>query len=423
MRHHVFLSISLFLFVLLYGPRPCHAQWTKDVDCAAGTIYEDVRIDAGRQEFCERLQPGALKVKDGPFRSWFSEGNPGDEGVYKDGRQVGLWKKCTRFGKCSRTTYELVFPYEKERPGFRREIPVSFQNGKYIFDFTSCWSTWVVQSGGEELNLNIGSTPYRCNITYIPKHVLDSGGEGSYFCRIPFSVGTIELRSLDLQRELPKLSLPQFCRSTERTPDGEDFALLKDFTDVVAAIDVQSTTLSNDSAGHEFLTFTLNHYATDLAVEVATREGPLTTRVCGRYDQPTEISRNASGHTSFKFRISDDHVIANEQKRCVSRLLNLGLSLPAQTIGPLPITIEVKQNVEVTHNTASHEFRGRLYLEDAKAKPFRLTKGQRFQMVQSGHEGSCRIRFNGNEYGLTSCPWLEGFSDHQADVFVIVPKK
>jgi hypothetical protein len=99
--------------------------------------------------------------------------------------------------------------------------------------------------------------------------------------------------------------------------------------------------------------------------------------------------------------------------------LAIVLSFPAQVAGPLPVTIEVKRNVEVTHYTDPHQSRGKLYLEDAKAKAFRLTKGRRFQMVQIGKEGSCRIRFDGNEYGLTSCPWLEGFSDHQTDVVLL----
>src|SRR5271165_5799809 len=88
----------------------------------------------------------------------------------------------------------------------------------------------------------------------------------------------------------------------------------------------------------------------------------------------------------------------------------------------LAITIEVKQDVEVTQ-AYSQESRGKLHLDNVEAQAFRLRKGQRFQMVEIGQEGSCRITFEGKEYGLTSCPWLEGFSDHQADVFSIVTEK
>jgi len=88
-----------------------------------------------------------------------------------------------------------------------------------------------------------------------------------------------------------------------------------------------------------------------------------------------------------------------------------------------PITVEVRQDVEVTHNTTPYESRGTLYLTDLNAKEFRFKKGQRFQMIQIMGEGSCRIRFEDKEYGLTSCPWLDGFRDHQTDVFVIVRSK
>ena len=74
-------------------------------------------------------------------------------------------------------------------------------------------------------------------------------------------------------------------------------------------------------------------------------------------------------------------------------------------------------------NTAAHESRGKLSLADVGAKPFRLRKGQRFQMIAIDREGSCRIRFGKREYGLTSCPWLEGFTDHQSDIFRVIAKK
>src|ERR1700694_503220 len=99
------------------------------------------------------------------------------------------------------------------------------------------------------------------------------------------------------------------------------------------------------------------------------------------------------------------------------------LSMPTQVPRHLPITVEVKRDVDVTHNAEPYESRGKLYLDNPKAKAFRLKKGQRFQMIKIGQEGSCRIRFEDQDYGLTSCPWLEGFSDHQADVFIIVSKK
>jgi len=320
MRRDVFSFALSVVSFFLSNPDTCRAQWTKDINCPAGTVYRDLRPDAGRQEFCERLLPGSLKVKDGPFRFWFSEGYPGDEGAYKNGRQVGPWKECSRFGKCRRVVYELAFPYEKDRAGFRREVPVSFQHEKYVFDFTSCWSTWVTQTGGEDLNLNITGSPYRCDIAYLPQHVIEHGGEGEYFCSIPFSVGKRELESLDLLHELPKLGLPQFCRTV--SPTGEAFSLLENFMEVATAVDVQTVAIAHDKAGHEILTFMLNQYATDLAMEVAAKQGPLTTRICMKYDQQTEISHDASGRALFNFRLSDNHAKANEQKKCVARLID-----------------------------------------------------------------------------------------------------
>jgi len=319
MPRRVFSFGLSFVFFFLCNLRMCHAQWTKDVDCPPGTVYQDLRPYAGRKEFCERLLPGSLKVKDGPFRSWFSKDYAGDEGTYKDGRQVGPWKECSRFGKCRHVVYELAFPYEKDRAGFRREIPVSFEHGKYMFDFTSCWSTWVTQTGNEELSLNIQGSPYRCNIAYLPQRVIEHGREGEYYCRVPFSVGKRELDSLDLLNELPKLGLPQFCRAT--SPTGEEFALLENFMDVATVVDVQTAVIEHDSTGHELLAFTLNHYATDLAVEVAANQGPLTTRICSKYDQRTEISRDPSGRISFNFRLSEDRVKASEQRKCIANLI------------------------------------------------------------------------------------------------------
>jgi hypothetical protein len=88
-----------------------------------------------------------------------------------------------------------------------------------------------------------------------------------------------------------------------------------------------------------------------------------------------------------------------------------------------PITVEVTQDVEVIHNTKPHQSRGTLYLNDLYTKEFRIKKGQRFQMIQITTECGCRIRFEGKEYGLSSCPWLDGFRDHQSDVFFIVKNK
>jgi hypothetical protein len=84
------------------------------------------------------------------------------------------------------------------------------------------------------------------------------------------------------------------------------------------------------------------------------------------------------------------------------------------------VTIEVQRDVEVRHNSEAREPRGTLSLNDKNAKPFRLKKGQRFRMIRIGQEGSCRIRIEKREYDLTSCPWVEGFTDHQSDIYRVI---
>ncbi len=317
-------SLALLIGILvLSNTRVCYAEWVKDFNCPSGTVYRDLRQDAGRKEFCESLLPGSLRVNDGPFRSWYSEGHPGFQGHYRNGRQVGEWTECDRFDRCKHAVYQLSYPYEKRRPGFRPEIPVSYQHGKYVFDFASCWSTWVTQTGNEDLNLNIGlGSPYRCEIAYIPQHVLEHGGEGDYICRIPFSVGKRELDSLDLRHELVKLGLAQFCQTISRT--GEALMLMeKHFMEVSTSVDVQCAAIEHDSAGREILTFRLNPYAADLVSEVAAEQGPLTTRICTQDDQPTEMWHDAGGHILFIYRLSDVPAKTKRQKKCIAAAIGL----------------------------------------------------------------------------------------------------
>ena len=41
-------------------------------------------------------------------------------------------------------------------------------------------------------------------------------------------------------------------------------------------------------------------------------------------------------------------------------------------------------------------------------------------MVKIYDEGGCRIEFEKKRYDVSSCPWLDGFTDHQQDVFRVV---
>jgi len=66
---------------------------------------------------------------------------------------------------------------------------------------------------------------------------------------------------------------------------------------------------------------------------------------------------------------------------------------PPNVLNP-PVTIEVKQDIEVTREV-SGQLRGKLYALPLGAEPFWIRKGQRFEMLEELGEGECRIRFEG----------------------------
>lgn len=87
----------------------------------------------------------------------------------------------------------------------------------------------------------------------------------------------------------------------------------------------------------------------------------------------------------------------------------------------VPITIEVTRDVPVKTSERKSDGsygqeRGTLY---SRAE-FLISQGERFQMLEIGSEGGCRIEYQGLRYELSSCPWVPGFTDDQADIFVIV---
>jgi hypothetical protein len=201
--------ISYFSAVLVCASiSVCFAQGIKPIECRGDRVYRDNRTEGGSgQVFCEHVLPGSLTVKDGPFRFWFNRDFEGASGNYNEGREIGKWNECDRFERCERKDYPAIYPEEKQRSGFKPEIPVAFLNGKYVFDFASCRSTWVTYNNGgkPDLELNIGAQPNGCFIAYI------RNGIGDYNCTIPLQVGRGEFDSLDLISELPKAGLPQYC--------------------------------------------------------------------------------------------------------------------------------------------------------------------------------------------------------------------
>jgi hypothetical protein len=79
----------------------------------------------------------------------------------------------------------------------------------------------------------------------------------------------------------------------------------------------------------------------------------------------------------------------------------------------VPITVEVTRDVPVK-NCGFEQ--GALC---ARAE-FVIPRGGRFQMLAVGLEGGCTIEYRGVQHEVSSCPWVPGFTDPQANVFVIV---
>ena len=95
------------------------------------------------------------------------------------------------------------------------------------------------------------------------------------------------------------------------------------------------------------------------------------------------------------------------------------LILPAGQAGwRLPATIEALRDVPTQSVQPPRQLRGVLYVSGGRS--FTIKKGQRFLMVKVFDEGGCRIKVENREYDVSSCPWLDGFADHQQDMFKIV---
>jgi len=303
---------------MTFNARYCFSEWTKTIQCPAGHAYRDVREYAGREEYCEVVEPGFLAFKDGPYRSWFSEGQPMSSGQYLMGRQVGDWMECDRFDRCRQHVYPAEYRQEKQRHGFKPEVPISYHDGKYIMDFRSCRSTWVTQeSGSNPISLNIGGDyPYRCEVAYIPQSVLDHGGKGGYVCDVPFEVGQRRLASLDLRKELPLLGLPQFCREANRT--GAPLLIRDDVWNVASTVDVECGTITHERTGNGTLKIRLNQFASDLVRKASGNPAAFNTLLCLKPIASPKISLDNSGRTVLTYRFSSDLPQARMQERCVT---------------------------------------------------------------------------------------------------------
>lgn len=348
---------AVFVISLVVGfsfPSPCLAQWTKTIDCPEGTIYRDVRRDAGREEFCERLLPGSLKVQDGPSRWWFSEGHFGEEGNYRKGRKVGKWKECNRFDRCRDRAYEVMSPEERSR-GVQPDVPVTFRNGKYVFDFGSCWATWVTrQTPDSFVELNIGGGLIRCQVTYIPSSEKNraAGNHGHYLCEVPYSVGIRSFDSVDLRSELPKAGLPQFCRKddppvTEPMPNGPSAQALaiwvnqnfldsrtkqqaRAWTTLANVVDVECAAINPQQGGPDILTVRLNEYAEKLVLDRMGNDETKVDACGGRFPLTALAATHDAGRTLFNYALSRTRTTAARQRACIASQVVLQPACPAR---------------------------------------------------------------------------------------------
>jgi hypothetical protein len=231
-----FLLCSAFLSVAACC---CPAQFPQTIHCTAERAHRDTRHalnDAGNgfagEEYCVLVLPGSLEVRDGPYLSWQYTNIEGAAGSYKLGREIGEWKECNQFDHCEQKDYPELDPDEKQRSGIKPEIPITYSNGKYVFDFSSCRRTVIEHTEGYVTDLNIGSQQDGCSYHYNTKDDViyqddlqaQSGKlKQGFFCTVPFQLGKRAFDTLDLISELPKLGLSQYCTKDSLPPEPPYF--------------------------------------------------------------------------------------------------------------------------------------------------------------------------------------------------------
>lgn len=78
------------------------------------------------------------------------------------------------------------------------------------------------------------------------------------------------------------------------------------------------------------------------------------------------------------------------------------------------LVITLMRDVRVVDRGAAPEERGVLYGDTSLVLP----RGTELTMIRIGLEGGCTVRRGALLLSLTSCPWLDGFTDHQSDIFL-----
>lgn len=145
----------------------------------------------------------------------------------------------------------------------------------------------------------------------------------------------------------------------------------------------------------------------------------------------TDVALSVDGRiASFKACSGTAEAGTCSQTKQVALSANVGLpASTAERAAPpteVPVTIAVTRDVMLKrYSKAREQQRPRELLQFFSAskeeKSVAIRRGEIFQMVSKAGqmEGGCRIRFQGLEYEIASCWWLDGFSDQRSDIFVI----
>lgn len=89
----------------------------------------------------------------------------------------------------------------------------------------------------------------------------------------------------------------------------------------------------------------------------------------------------------------------------------------------LPVTIEALKPIVVRTNANDRRLRGVLFVAGRPGLKMDIKKGQRFSMTKLLGDGGCTIMIKKAEYDAPSCPWLDGFTDHEREFFKVVPQR
>ena len=54
--------------------------------------------------------------------------------------------------------------------------------------------------------------------------------------------------------------------------------------------------------------------------------------------------------------------------------------------------------------------------------PLRLHKGSVFKVLKDIGEGECEIEIEGKIFSISSCSWMDGFTDHEAGTYEVLKK-